>query len=168
MPTPAEQARDEAYASAPADQVVRHVVELDHASFVAPLYFMAGVEQDVAIKLETGASVTAIACGFEVVPPGFEDSGPTPASLRIDGVSYKLFPVLKGAVGGGAIRVTYRAYLGDDFTTVVDRIEGLELKKVGLTAATASGELSFKEIATQAFPRRTYDLETYPGLWNAG
>ena len=168
MPTPADQARDEAYASAPVDTFVRHVVELDHPSFTAPLFFMAGVEDDVAIKLETGASVTAIACAFDVVPPGFEDSGPTPASLQIDGVSYKLFPVLRGAVGAGAIKVTYRAYLGDDLNTVVDLIDGLELKKVTLSAASAQGELTFKEIATQAFPRRTYDIETYPGLWNAG
>ncbi|MCE4223393.1 DUF1833 family protein [Methylobacterium sp. C25] len=167
MPTAAEQSRDEAYASGPVDQVVRHVVELDHPSFDAPLYFMAAVEEDVTITLENGTSVTAIACAFDLTPPGFEDSGPTPAQLSIDGVSYKLFPVLKDAVGAGSIKVTYRAYLGDDLATPVDLIEGLELKKVSLSATSAQGELSFKEIATQAFPRRTYDIETYPGLWNS-
>ncbi len=75
--------------------------------------------------------------------------------------------MLRQAVGGGAIKVTYRAYLGSDFSTVVDLIDGLELKRVTLSATSAEGELSFAEIATQAFPRRTYDLETYPGLWNA-
>ncbi|UMY16667.1 DUF1833 domain-containing protein [Methylobacterium organophilum] len=167
MATAAEQARDEAYASAPVDQIVHHVVELDHPSFDAPLFFMAGVEEDVAIRLEDGQAATAIACAFDLTPPGFEDSGPTPANLQIDGVSFKLFPVLKRAVGGGVVKVTYRAYLGDDFGTPVDLIEGLELKKVTLSAASAQGELTFREIATQAFPRQTYDLETYPGLWNS-
>ena len=67
----------------------------------------------------------------------------------------------------GAISVTYRAYLGDDYGTVVDLIEGLKLKRATVAAATVDGELSFEEIATQAFPRRTYDLDTYGALWNA-
>ncbi|TXN23987.1 DUF1833 family protein [Methylobacterium sp. WL9] len=167
MPTAAEQARDEAYASAPVDQPVHHVITLDTPAFDKPLFFMAGVEEDQPITLETGAVVPAIACAFEATPPGFEDSGPTSARLKIDGVSYKLFPVLKQAVGSGAIKVTYRAYLGSDFSAPVDRIEGLELKRVSLSAASAEGELTFKEIATQAFPRRTYDIEAYPGLWNS-
>lgn len=167
MATAAEQARDEAYASAPVDQIVRHVVGLDHPSFEAALFFIAGVEADVTITLEDGQAVTAIACAFDLTPPGFEDTSPTPAQIQIDGVSFRLFPILKSAVGSGAIRVTYRAYLGDDFATPVDLIDGLELKKVTLSATTAQGELTFREIAMQAFPRRTYDLETYPGLWNA-
>lgn len=167
MPTAAELARDEAYASAPADRIIAHVVELNTPAFDAPLFFVMGVEVDTAIRLEDGRQVTAIACAFDLTPPGFEDSGPTSARLRIDGVASRLFPVLKQASAGGAIKVTYRAYIGGDFGTVVDLIEGLELKRVSLTATAAEGELSFAEIATQAFPRRTYDLDTYPGLWNA-
>lgn len=165
MPTAAEQARDEAYASAPADQIVRHVVELDEPSFDAPLYFMAGIEEDSGIQLEDGQIVTAIACAFDLTPPGFDDSGPTPARLKLDNISGQIYPYLKRATS--VIKVTYRAYLGADFATVVDLIEGLELKSVTLTATSAEGELSFAEIATQAFPRRTYDLESYPGLWNS-
>lgn len=82
---------------------------------------------------------------------------------------------MRRATGGGAsrpwaattARVTYRAYLGDDRTNVVDLIEGLEMKRVTLGGATAEGELTFAEIATQAFPRRTNDLDTDPGSWNA-
>lgn len=167
MPSAQDLARDEAYASAPVNQIIHHVVELDTPAFDAPLYFMAGVEDDVGIVLEDGNHVTAIACAFDLTPPGFEDSGPTPAKLQLDGVAVRLFPILTQAASGGAIKVTYRAYLGSDFTTVVDLIEGLELKRVTLSASSAEGELTFAEIATQAFPRRTYDLDTYPGLWNS-
>ncbi|NEU15154.1 DUF1833 domain-containing protein, partial [Methylobacterium sp. BTF04] len=123
------------------------------------------IEDDVEITLEDGRRVWAIACAFAYTPPGFEDNGPTPAKLSIDNVSGRILPYLKQATS--AIRVTYRAYLGGDLTTVVDMIEGLELKRVTLGGATAEGELTFAEIATQAFPRRTYDLDTYPGLWNS-
>lgn len=165
MATPQDLARDEAYASAPVDAQPRPVIELDTPAFDAPLYFIAGVEDDIAITLEDGQQVTAIACAFDYTPPGTEKGGPTPAKLSIDNVSGRILPYLKQATS--AIRVTYRAYLGDDLTTVVDLIEGLQLKRVTLGGASAEGELTFAEIATQAFPRRTYDLDTYPGLWNA-
>jgi len=165
MASAQDQARDEAYASAPVDLPPRPVVELDTPAFDAPLFFMAGIEEDVEITLEDGRRVWAIACAFAYTPPGFERGGPTPAKLSIDNVSGRILPYLK--LAQSTIRVTYRAYLGDDRTTVVDRIEGLEMKRVTLGGATAEGELTFAEIATQAFPRRTYDLDTYPGLWNA-
>ncbi len=87
MTSASDRARDEAYASAPADQIVHHVVELDTPAFPAPLFFIAGMETDTAIRLETGASVAAIACAFDLTPPGFEDGGPTPAKLSLDGVA---------------------------------------------------------------------------------
>jgi hypothetical protein len=160
-----DQAFDEAVASAPHDKPIRVVITLDNASFDAPLHFMSDIEEDVTIKLETGVSVLAIACAFDYTPPGFENGGPSPAKLSIDNVSGRILPFLK--LASSAIRITYRAYIGDDLTTVVDMIEGLELKRVTLSGTSAEGELTFAEIATQAFPRRTYDLETYPGLWNS-
>ncbi|NEU15136.1 hypothetical protein G3T14_24235, partial [Methylobacterium sp. BTF04] len=59
MSTAQDQARDEAYASAPADTPPRPVVELDTPAFDAPLYFMAGIEDDVEITLEDGRRVWA-------------------------------------------------------------------------------------------------------------
>lgn len=165
MTTLQEQARAEAYASAPIDQIIHPVVELDTPAFPQPLYFIAGLEADTAIVLETGQTVTATALAFEMTPPGFESSGPTPARLRIDGVASQLYGPLKSVTS--AIKVTYRAYLAGDFANVVDLIEGLQFTNVSLTASAAEGELSFAEIASQAFPRRTYSLDDYPGLWNS-
>lgn len=165
MASAQDRACDEAYASAPVDRVIRAVVTLDTPAFEAPLHFMSGIEDDTEIVLESGQRVTAIACAFTYTPPGFEKGGPTPAKLSVDNVSGRILPHLRRATS--AITVTYRAYLGNDLATVVDLIEGLELKRVTLSASSAEGELSFAEIATQAFPRRTYDLDTYPGLWNS-
>lgn len=164
MSAATDQARDEAYASAPVDQEPCHVISLDNVGWAAPLHFMSGVEEDVQIRLETGETALAIACAFEFTPPGFGDDGPSPARLAVDSVSGQIAPYLKQATS--EIRVTYRAYLGNDRTTVVDLIEGLLMKRVTLSGASAEGDLTFAEIASQAFPRRTYDLSTYPGLWN--
>lgn len=163
--TIAIQARDEAFASALPDKPERAVVTLDNAAFDKPLHFIGGVEEDTFITLEDGTEVEAIAAGFKCTLPGFDESGPTPAKLAVDNISTKIYPYLRDAAG--LIHVTYRAYLGDDFSTVVDLIEGLQMKTVELSATSATGELTFQEIATQAFPRVTYDLDTYPALWNA-
>lgn len=160
-----DRAKNEAYASAPSDQPIRHVIMLNTPAFDKPLYFIADEEFDVEVVLSTGEKVTAIACAFECTPPGFDDSGPTPAELKIDSVSGMILPYLKQATS--AIKVTYFAYLGDDLANVVDQIEGLLLRKVTLSGTSASGELTFAEIATQAFPRRTYDIDLFPGLWNS-
>lgn len=165
MPSAQDQARDEAYASASADQIVRPLIALDTPAFDAPLYFMSGIEEDTRVRLETGEWVTAIACAFRYTPPGFERGGPTPAKLAVDSVSGKILPYLKQATS--AITVTYRAYLGDDLATVVDLIDALQMKRVSVGGASAEGDLTYAEIATQAFPRMTYDLENYPSLWNS-
>lgn len=163
MPTVQEIARDEAYASAPVDKPIRSVIELDNAAFDTPLYFIEGVEDDTPIVLEDGTSVTAIACAFSYTPPGSDKGGPTLAKLSVDNVSGRIVPYLRQATS--AISVTYRGYVGGDYTDVVDLIEGLQLKRVSVGGASAQGDLTFVEIATQAFPRRTYDLATYPALW---
>lgn len=159
------QARDEAFASALPDKAERAVIELDNASFDKPLFFIGGVEEDVQITLEDGTKVTAIATAFSCTTPGYDESGPTPAKLTVDNISTKIYPYLRQSAG--KIFVTYRCYLGDDYSTVADLIEGLQMKMVDLTPTAAEGELTFEEITTQAFPRLTYDLETYPGLWNS-
>ncbi len=163
--TIAIQARDEAYASALPDKVETPVLTLDNPAFDKPLHFIAGVEDDTQVTLEDGTVVTAIATAFEVTRPGFDESGPTPAKLTVDSISTKIYPYLRQAAG--KLTVTYRCYLGTDYSTVADLIEGLQMKMVELGPTSATGELTFEEIASQAFPRRTYDLETYPGLWNA-
>jgi hypothetical protein len=163
--TIAIQARDEAFASALPDKAERAVIELDNAAFDAPLFFIGGVEDDTVITLEDGTVVTAIATGFSCTLPGFDESGPTPAKLSVDNISTKIYPYLRQSAG--VILVTYRCYLGEDYSTVADLIEGLQMKMVDLTATSAEGELTFAEITTQAFPRLTYDLDTYPALWNS-
>jgi hypothetical protein len=165
--TIAQQVAEEAYASAPVDNWIVQVLQLDTPALPTPLYFASGIEDDSSFKDENGVNISVIACGFELTPPGFDDSGPTAASLKLDGVAVQLYPILQQVAPGGAIQVTYRAYQGSDHNTVIDLIEGLEFKKVTLSATSAEGELSFAEIATQAFPRRTYDLDSYPGLWNS-
>jgi hypothetical protein len=165
MATLQEQARDEAYASAPASKPIVTVIKLDEESFLEPVYLIRGPEEDTVIRLETGESVTAIACGYKVTLHGFDNKGPTTAKAEISNVSGRIRPYVKSA--RNPIRVEYRAYYAHDLTKPIDIITGYLLKEVSVTATLCQGDLSFAEISTQAFPLRTYDIDTYPGLWNS-
>lgn len=158
------QARDEAYASAPPTKKILPVIMLDEPSFSAPVYLICGPDADVEITLETGVKVTAIACAYSVTLHGFDEKGPTTATAEISNVSGQIYQEVKKA--RRPISVEYRAYFENNLTSPVDIITGYLLKNVAVTATACKGDLSFSEIATQAFPLRTYDLDTYPGLWN--
>lgn len=169
---------EEAYAAAPADVGLIHMLSLHHATFEdGPIHVCMGVEADITVTLETGATVTMTAdpasdsqnrvLAFDFTPPGYSDDGPTSARLGLDNVSGKLMPHLKAAVGAGtAIAVIYRAYREDDLSEPGEVIEGMRLKSVELSPTRAEGDLTFEDTSTQAFPRVTYGIDEYPALWN--
>jgi hypothetical protein len=179
VPDRLNEAMEEAYASAPRSVVLVDVVELDHASFASPIYLATGIEDDFSITLEDGVTEidfvadpelasTAKIVGFHMIPPGFMSDGPTPAKLIMENVSRILYPHLKDAQSSNLpINVVYRSYRSDQLTAPGEVIEGLRLRNVMLGAVQVEGELSFEETSTQAFPRRTYTLDDYPGTWNA-
>lgn len=158
----------EAYASAPRQHTILETLELRHPAFTTPVRVVTGVGEDQTLPLGSGqGSAIFTAMDISVTPPGFSEDGPGQAKLRIDNVSGLLLPYLRDAVASTQpITVTYRAYTTADLSQPGDVITDLELREVTLTATAAEGTLSFKEIETQAFPLRTYDLESYPALQN--
>ncbi|MGV6872559.1 DUF1833 family protein [Pseudochelatococcus sp. B33] len=161
-------AMQEAYASTPREHVIYETIELDHPAFATPVRVVTGTDEDMTLPLggEQG-SATFTAMDISVTPPGFSEDGPGQAKLRIDNVSGLLLPYLRDAIQSSQpISITFRAYTTADLTQPGDIISDLELREVTLTATAAEGTLSFREIETQAFPLRTYDLEFYPALQN--
>lgn len=161
-------AMQEAYASAPRQHTILETLELDHPAFSSPVRVVTGVGEDQTLPLGGGkGSATFVAMDIGVTLPGFSDDGPSQAKLRIDNVSGLLLPYLRDAVASTQpISITFRAYTTADISQPGDVISDLELREVTLTATAAEGTLSFREIETQAFPLRTYDLESYPALQN--
>jgi hypothetical protein len=164
-------AMEEAYAAAPADVVILHTIQLDHPSFDAPIRLVTGDEgavggETVDLTLETGATVTFLAMAFDVVPPGYDDDGPTPGRIRVDGVSDLLLPYLEeAATTAGTISVTYRGYRSDARFEPGDVISGLKMHSVDVTATSVEGQIGFDEVGSQAFPRAVYSIDDYPGLY---
>lgn len=159
----------EAYASADRSVDIIETIELSHPSFDEPARVVMPLDEDASLPLEFGGTpVLFKACAFRAVPPGFADDGPTDWQLSIDNVSGLLNEYLDAALSDNRpISVTYRAYRTDDLTAPGEVIEGYMLRNVDLSATTATGSLYLEDISTQAFPRATYNLSQYPGIWAA-
>jgi len=176
MVTRLTQAGIEAYATPRKDEPRFHVVSVDCLAFDGPAQFLMGSHDDVTVTFEDGTEVTFTGdpdstsrnrlAPFDFVPPGSSDTGPTPAKLTVESISGKVYPILREAIGSGMeVTVAYRCFRAADPSEPIDVITDLKMKSVTLSPTSASGDLAFEEVATQAFPRRTYDLENYPGLW---
>lgn len=174
MPRPLSVAMAQAYATAPRNRVIFHTVELMHASFPAPQRFVTGRETDLTATLEATApfnpntAVVFTALAFDFIPPGHDESGPSPARIRLDGVSGQLVAILDLTLSTNApINVIYRAFVDNALTSPGDVITGLKLRNVTLDAQAAEGELTFDDVATRAFPRGVYDKARFPALFVA-
>lgn len=165
-------AMEEAYASAPSNVVFLHTIELAIPGEATPVRLVVGDEGDenglVYLTLETGATVAFTATAFQIVPPGFDNDGPTEGKIGVDGVSGELVPLLEdAAVTAGTIGVTYRNYRSDARFEPGEIITGLKMKAVTVTATRVEGTIGFDDVGSQAFPRVTYDIENYPALFTA-
>ncbi len=164
-------AMEEAYASAPSSVLILHTLELSHPTLATPIRIVTGDEgppggETLLMGLETGGIVSFTALAFDVIPPGFDDDGPTPGKIRIDGASDLIFPLLENAaVAAGTIGVTYRSYRSDAYFQPGDVISGLKMRQMTLTATAAEGEVAFAEVGEQAFPRAVYTIDKFPGLF---
>ncbi len=173
MPDPTlSDAIREAYASAPADEVILHTLELWHPAFSAPIRVVKGhTALDARIEAgaarDAGAVVTFAAYAFSVVPPEVTSEGAPEMVIEIDNVDRAILAQLDLAVvSDDAVTVIYRAYL--DHSTD-DGPETVPPPEMAMTAVSADpfrlrGTASFATLYDRAFPALFYDLETFPGL----
>lgn len=173
MATRLTEAMEEAYASNPSSVVILHAIEVNHGTFPEPIRVVSGDhgppdgdEEGLVYLGVDGTMIPFVAMAYEVIPPGYDDDGPTPGRLRLSSVSGELLPYLEEAArNAGPIMVTYRGYRSDDRSEPGDVISGLRLRAVDVDAIEAQGEIGFDEVGRQNFPRITYSIEHYPGLF---
>lgn len=162
-------AMQEAYASVDTSGDTYPTVEIGHVSFEAPLFFLAGVPKEEVFETMDlpvdGVMRTHKVVDFGFTLPGHEEGGPTKARVRIDNVSSQISQALRAAIASDQpFTFTYRAFNTNDLDHP-EVYSGLIMKSVDVDAFSASGELTFEEVDLKAYPRQTYDLETYPALY---
>ena len=178
MPDPAlEQAIREAYASAPADTVILHTLELRHPAFVDDDGVPTAIRvvrdhADLNARLETDAPLDAgqrvrfVALGFELeLPP--VDTAPVPEiAVTLDNVSREIVRHLdEAATSLERIEVTYRPYLSTDLEgPQMDPPITLTLTEVEVDVFRATGRARMLDIGNKAFPADLYTATRFPGL----
>lgn len=154
------QAVKEAYASAPADEVIYHTIEITHPDFDLPVSVVRGFDNITA----GGRNWTALP--FDLSLPEASAGGSPRLMLTMDNVGPELMAALEAAAESSEpITVTYRAFLSSDLTTVVnDPPTELTLSTVSATPTTVTATATLRDIANRKFPRQVYRAEDFPGL----
>lgn len=179
------QALQEAYASAPADQVVLDCLELIHPAFVDRDDNQDSVriaiddqswvlEHESSAPLFAGQSKRYEPLAVNVKLP--EQAEGTLGSLEItlDNVPRTVWPKLQAAakVRASAMLI-YRQWVGSKsletgvctFSGPPDLIIGnLTMNVVKATQLQLTGTAAFVDLLSKGFPRRTFDRDGFPGL----
>lgn len=172
MPDPTlEEALMEAYATAPAGEVILHTLEFRHPSFTQPLRIVRD-NNDLNATLEAGAPenggevVTFVKFAFDLELPDIT-SGATPELLlSIDNVNRELLTYFDEAANSkDLIEVTYRPYLATDTSAPqMNPPLNMTLKEVNADIFRVTARCGYGNFANRPFPNETYDLQRFSGL----
>lgn len=167
----------EAYASAPADEVVFDTLEIRHPSFVddagqpTAIRVVIGYE-DIEARLEPqaplhgGQYVTFIAGAFKFTLPGFEEGQVPQLKITLDGVNRQITEHLEASRASKTpIEVTYRPYLSGDLTAPqMDPPINMVLDTVDVDVFQSTGTASMNDVHNWPYPKELYTPERFPGL----
>ncbi|WP_426033342.1 DUF1833 family protein [Cypionkella sp. TWP1-2-1b2] len=173
MPDPTlSEAIQEAYASAPVDQVIYHTLELWHPAFSAPIRVVRDFNA-LDARIEAGAArdpsaiVTFVGFAFDIVPPDQTSTGLPQCMIEMDNVDREILAQVDAAVVTSLpITVIYRAYLSDAVSVGPENIPPMELTLLSISATPLrlKATAGFPDLVNLRFPKLDYDLETFPGL----
>ena len=161
----------EAYASAPAAEVILHTLEIRHPSFTTPIRvvrdhadFSAHLEADA--PADPGALVTFVAMAFDFRLPDIEKSKSPEIDISIDNVSAELTGYMDMASQSAElIEVTYRPYLASDPSgPTMNPPITLVVRAVSVTIFRVTATAGFGDFANRKFPNQVYDTTRFPGL----
>lgn len=166
-----DDALKEAYASAPAVEVIMHTLELRHPSFDEPVRvvrdqsdFVAYLEDDAPEN--PGEQVTFVAFAFDFTMPDVVKSSSPEIEIVLDGISGEIVQYLDTAAQSGElIEVTYRPYLASDTSgPSMNPPLTLVIRSVTADVFRVRARAGYADLANRKFPNEVYDTERFPGL----
>lgn len=169
--TTLSQAIQEAYASAPASEVVHHTLEFRHAAWAAPIR----VVQDVAnltatleadAPLNPGEAVVFTGYAFQMDLPELSGAASPQVTITIDNVSLEIEDAINQALlTTDLVEVTYRAYLASDLTHPAnDPPLTLTLTSISAGQFQITGNALLGDFGNRRFPFEQYGAARFPGL----
>lgn len=161
----------EAYASAPAAEVLLHTLEFRHPSFDQPVRVVCN-HADLVGTLEAsapenaGEAVTFLAAAFDFRLPEVQKSSTSEIEISVDNVSGDLLAYLDAAAQSPyMIEVTYRPWLASDTSgPQMDPPLTLVVRQISVDIFRITCRAGYGDLANRKFPGETYDAERFPGL----
>lgn len=154
----------EAYATAQSDVLFWDTIEIRNPD-ADPVYLIQDrVNRD--LTLETGVTVTFIACGFRLSLPSSGDNGVQELGVSIDNVDRGISQFLRQiAESSEDIRLIYRPYMSSDTTRPqMDPPLVLFLSDIVVNAIEVVGRAAFADILNRKFLTETYNPRRFPAL----
>lgn len=172
MPDPTlEEALKEAYATAPAGEVILHTLEFRHPNFTEPLRVVRD-KADLNATLEAdapengGEEVTFVQFSFDLELPDVTSGSSPELMLTIDNVSRDILTYIDLAANSqDLIEVTYRPYLlSDTSQPQMNPPLTMTVKEVEADIFRINARCGFGNFANKPFPSEVYDLQRFAGL----
>jgi hypothetical protein len=163
--TSLSEALKEAYASAPANEIVYHTLEIDHPDFTVPIRVVRDRVELIATT-ENAEEVTFIPFAFDVVPPDVQSEQMPTCTIEIDNVGRELMSQLEAAyTSSEPITMTYRQYLESD-KSVPQNNPPLILTILSISANVMRirATCGYADLLNKRFPNEEYTAERFPGL----
>lgn len=169
--TTLQDAIQEAYASAPSDEVIIYTIEMRHPAFTEPLRvvrnnvaFTCTLEDDAPAN--GGETVTFQAYAFDLDLPEILESGNPEIVITIDNISREIVANVEAAVMTPyQIEVTFRLYLlSDPSGPQNDPPMHMVVKTIEADVFRVTARAGFTDLSRSAFPRLLYTLDRFPSL----
>ena len=167
----------EAYASAPADELVLETIELHHPGFIDEFGSLVSIRlvqsfEDHTLGLENTAPLNPSemvlfkALAFEFTPTGFGEGEVPSIQLSVSNVSRIITKYLEQASQyTDPITLIYRPYLeSDPSEPQIDPVVIMTITSVESGVMAVTGTASLSDVHNWPFPNKKYTPEAYPGL----
>jgi hypothetical protein len=161
----------EAYASAPADEVIYQTIELYHPDLSVPVRVVHDTA-DLDATLETtaprnaGETVTFTGFAFRYLKPETGPNGNPQCTLEIDNVSREVVGAIESTMGSRTpITIIAREYLASDLTGPAnDPPLELTVSAITVDLLRVRAVAGFADLTNRRFPRDEYTADRFPGL----
>lgn len=165
------QAIKEAYASAPANVVIYHTMELWHPAFTTPIRVVRDYA-DLTATLESTAprnaseAVTFIAFNFDFTKPEVSAAGIPQITITMDNVDRSIVANIEAALGSTElVSVIYREFISTDLSSPQNN-PPLSMTIMSVTADVfkVTAVAGFPNLMNKRFPTTEYSTEVFTGL----
>lgn len=167
----------EAYASAPAGQIIFHTLEFRHSSLVdeesgeAFAIRLVNNTSNITAAIEIGAPldegefVVFEAMAFSTKEPSINTEAMPTLTLTIDNVTSYLLPYIDDvSLSSEPLDVTHRSYLSTDLSVPATLPYHMKVRSIDAGVLEVNVEAANENIGNRSFPAELFTAQNYPSL----